>query len=118
MSSSAIVDSTGREIKKEIKRINSVRPFGSTILVELLDAQEALGTSIHVDSDVVAGAPQGYVLELGSKLDPNCGVSVGDRIMMQGTYVPVPNFDNHRRKRGIIEIHNIKAIFEEKNPDA
>jgi len=43
----------------------------------------------------------------------DAGIKIGDRVMLQGTYVPVLNYDNHPRKRGLVEIHNIKAVLEE-----
>lgn len=107
-----IVDSNGQEVTSVPKVIDIV-PFGSTILVEILNAKEALGTLIEVNKDAKVGAPQGYVLALGPKLDPECGIKVGDRVMMQGTFVPVPDWDHSPRQKGILEIHNIKALIKE-----
>lgn len=102
--------------KKEVtmpEKIKGIRPFGSGILVELLNDQEALGTTIILDKkNAKMGAPQGIILALGDKLPENVGIKVGDRVMLQGNgFVPVPNYDDHPRERGIAEISHIKAIF-------
>jgi hypothetical protein len=98
-----------------VPKIKSVRPFGSTILVEMLNADEALGTRMYIKQDAsVSGAPQAYILAFGPKLNSEeAGLKVGDRVMLQGTFVPVPKYDNSTRNRGIVEIHNVKAVFEE-----
>jgi co-chaperonin GroES (HSP10) len=94
--------------------ITSVRPYGSTVLVDLLNPDEILGTTLYIKDDTKAGAPQGYVLAFGPKLDmKDMGLKVGDRVLLQGTFVPVPDFGDAKRQKGIVELHNIKAVFEE-----
>lgn len=94
--------------------IQAIHPFGSTVLVEMLTKQESVGTKLWIREDSDVGAEQGYVLELGPSLKPEeCRLKVGDRVILQGTYVPIMNYDQHPRKRGIVELHNIKAIIEE-----
>jgi hypothetical protein len=105
---------TEDEPTPRVPRIVGVRPYGSTVLVEMLTAEESLGTHIHVKKDAQVGAPQAYVRDLGPLLDPSLvKLKPGDRVMLQGSYVPVPNFDRSERARGIVELHNIKAVFEE-----
>lgn len=95
-------------------RVKGIRPTGSTILVEMLNADEALGTSLYVKEDSNVGAPQGYVLALGPNLkSEEIHIKEGDRVLLQGTFVPVPNYDGSKRKKGIVEVHNIKAVFDE-----
>jgi co-chaperonin GroES (HSP10) len=108
-----LVSATGGELKSNTPKIKKVHPFGSTILVEMLTSQEALGTKMSVPDTASVGAPQAYILELGPRVDPTVGVKVGDRVMLQGSYVPVANFDNSHRHKGIVEVHNIKAVIEE-----
>lgn len=103
--------------EKISEKIKGVTPFGSSILVEMLSAGEQLGTNLAIvgkDGKPVAthGAPQGIVVAFGSKLDTkDLGLNLGDRVLLQGNYVPVPKFDDNHRDRGIVELHNIKAIF-------
>lgn len=98
---------------KTSPKIKEVKPFGSSILVEMLNADEALSTKIILKKDSNVGAPQGYVLALGPSLPPDVPLNIGDRVLLQGTFVPVPSFDDNERMRGVVELHNIKAIFVE-----
>lgn len=100
---------------KSAPKIKLIRPMGSSVMVEMLNPDETLGTTLYVKEDSKTGEPpQGYVLALGPGLKEDCGVQVGDRVLLQGSYIPVPDFDHHARKRGIVELHNIKALIEEK----
>lgn len=112
MSQKFILDSNGEKINS-VSKVKSVSPFGSTILVEMLNANEALGTTLTVKDTANVGAPQAYVIALGSKLGADCGIKVGDRVLLQGTYVPVPKLPSETRNRGIVELHNIKALLVE-----
>jgi co-chaperonin GroES (HSP10) len=95
-------------------KIVGVRPTGSQVLIELLTAQEALGTNFIVGDQSEVGSPQAYVLDFGPGLkDVDVSVKVGDRVLLQGSYVPVPKFDDNPRKRGLVELHGIKAVLEE-----
>lgn len=101
-------------VESQVPKLKAVKPFGSTILVEMLNADEALGTKIYVNKDAQVGAPQAYVLALGPKLaSEDVGLKVGDRVMLQGSYVPIPNFDGNKRQRGVVELHNVKAVLVE-----
>lgn len=100
--------------KKNPGTITDVKPATSTLFVEILSPQEALHTKIAFGEDAGdVGAPQAYVLATGPLLSAECGIKVGDRVLLQGNYVPVPNFDNSVRKRGIVELHAIKAVLSE-----
>ncbi len=90
---------------KAAPTIKQVRPMGSSVLVEMLNPDEALGTTLFVREDAKTGQPpQGYVLALGPSLkSDDCGIKPGDRVLLQGTFVPVPEFDSSSRKRGIVE---------------
>ena len=101
---------------KKIEKAKGVKPLGSSILVEMLSSEEALGTTLALigkdGKTVNAGAPQGIILALGPKLKAeDLDIGVGDRVLLQGSYVPVPKFEGETRERGIVELHNIKAIF-------
>lgn len=114
MSERLILDATGSEANgKRVPKIKSVQPYGRTLLVELLNPDEALGTNLHVGKGADAGAPQAYVLAIGVDLNPEeVHINVGDRVMLQGNgFVPVPNYDRNLRQRGIAEIHHIKAVM-------
>ena len=103
-----------------VPKLKGIKPFGSTILVEMLTAKEALGTKFYVGKDAeTAGALQAYILAFGPKLNADdAGLKVGDRVMLQGKYVPVPKYDNSHRLKGIVELHEVKAVLEEATPEA
>ena len=114
MSETLILDATGNKAKaKQVPNLKSVKPYGRTILVELLNPDEALGTNLHVGKGADAGAPQAYVLALGTDLKAeDVNFNIGDRVMLQGSgFVPVPNYDHSPRQRGIAEVHHIKAVM-------
>lgn len=109
----ALIDIDGQEIKKQVPKVVDVEPFGSMVLIEHLNSDEVLGTNLVISDKTDVGTPQAYVLRLGPKVAAECGLAVGDRVMLQGTYVPVVNYDNHPRKRGLVELHNIKGVLKE-----
>jgi hypothetical protein len=84
--------------------------------VELLTAQEALGTILQIESSAtVTGAPQGYVRKLGPKVSEDWGFKVGDRVTLHGNYTPLPEGnierENNHRPWILIEPNQIKAIL-------
>ena len=96
-----------------LKKIVDVKPTGSQVLVELLSAQEAIGTRIEIGgTSIDTGAPQGYVVEIG----PNCncdnwGFTKGDRVLLQGKHVPLPRMLEWERDRSLVEPSMIKAVL-------
>jgi co-chaperonin GroES (HSP10) len=96
-----------------MKKIIGITPVLSQILVELLTPEEAMNTRLTLGEKTNYGAPQGIVLAVGPTLTPEAGIKKGDRVLLQGTFVPVPNYDNSRRDKGIVEVHNIKGVFQE-----
>lgn len=114
-----ILDSDGEVATPVVPTISGVKPCGSQVLVELLTAQEALGTILHVDSSAsISGAPQGYIISLGPKVTSDLGFKEGDRVTLNGNYTPVPEGQKFNRKNShrpwiLIEPHQIKAVFVE-----
>ena len=98
----------------KVPGIRAVHPFGSSILIENLNPDEIFGTTLFVQKNAeIDSVPQAYIVELGTKLDEGCGLKVGDRVFVQGSFIPVVNTSGNGRERGILEIHNIKGIIEE-----
>lgn len=96
-----------------VPRIKAVHPYGSKILVEMLKADEMLGTTLYIDEKAkVDTAAQGYVVEVGSELKDS-GLE-GKRVYWEGRGIPVDDpRANKGRVRALLEIHNIKAVIEE-----
>ena len=112
-----ITDANGNEIVTRVPSVDSVRPLGSTVIIELLRPEEIMGTSLLIGEEVSAGgAPQAYVLDIGPAVDKErWGVKVGDRVVLVGTYTPLPDSAaKNGRKIGVVESHVIKAILIEK----
>lgn len=113
-----IIGADGTAIRN-IPAITGVKPCGSQVLVEVLTAQEALGTKLVVsETTSINGAPQGYILAVGPKVATDLGFQVGDRVTLHGNFTPVPEGQKFDRKNPdrpwiLIEPHQIKAVFTE-----
>ena len=104
----------GGEIVKSLPEVVNVVPTGQRVLIENLKPKEVMGTSLELGDNVeMAGAPQAYVIALGSEVPESFGIKVGSRVIVVNKFVPVPNPDDTGRVRGIIEYHNIQAVLEE-----
>jgi hypothetical protein len=105
------------ESATRVPGVVDVNPCGSQVLVELLTAQEALGTVLQIDSSAsVNGAPQGYVIKLGPKVASDWGFKEGDRVTLHGNYTPLPEGQKLQRKNPhrpwiLVEPIQIKAVF-------
>jgi hypothetical protein len=112
MAQSKIVDVAGEKMFVAAPKIIDAKPVGTQILFEKLTAQEILGSKIHVSDDMNLGAPQGYVLSLGPSVAEAWGVKVGDRVIMSGSFTPLPDgISKSGRELGLIEPHAIKAVL-------
>jgi len=100
-----------------VGRIIECKPVGFNVLVEMLTPNELLNTKLTLTgSDAKGIAPQAYILAIGPGVPiDQYGFKVGDRVLLQGTYVPVPELDEADRKCGLVEPHNIKATLIESN---
>jgi co-chaperonin GroES (HSP10) len=95
-------------------KVLGVRPAFSSILVEHLSPQEVMGGVLQLSETADVGTPQAYVLAIGPGLDQTkLGFEVGDRVIVQGNFVPMPKPEGQTRPLGVVEVHNIKAILEE-----
>ena len=112
---STIVGASGETLKSTCPRMSAVHPFGSTVLIELLTAEDLNETSLHLPENTVVddGAPQAYIVELGPKVANDSGLEVGQRIYWNGTCIPVNDPRANGRVRGFLEIHQIKGLIEE-----
>lgn len=108
-----LVDCNGNEVCSQAPKVVDAQPFGSMVLVEHLTAQEILGTTLEVGDATQVGSPQAYIAKLGPNVPEDAGLEVGARVLLQGTYVPVPHYGDTKRERGLVEIHNIKAVLVE-----
>jgi len=118
MSECKIVGVDGESLRK-VPSVVGVKPCGTQVLIELLTAQEALGTILTIESSSsINGAPQGYVIAFGPKVPLELGFAVGDRVTLHGNFTPLPesnkfNKENSHRPWILVEPQQIKAVFVE-----
>lgn len=97
---------------KEVGAVKSVKPCGSQILIELLTVQEVMNTNLILKNSKQHTEYQGYVLAHGPGVEPSVyGFGVGDRVLLSGSGVPVPSYDDSERERILMEPHSIKAVL-------
>lgn len=107
----------------KLSKIKGVKACGSQVLVELLNEDEIIGTSLLLpklsakSSGKLDDAPQAYIIDMGPKvLEQDWAFKVGDRVVFSTSdFVPVPNFDKHFRDRGTLSPHTIRAVLEEES---
>ena len=117
----AIFTPDGAVVCKKVPTIDHIKPAGSSLLVEMLNADEILNTNFYISEDTESvGPPQAYITAIGPGLKAmidkgeSLFLKIGDRVLLQGNYVPVPNWDDCARKRGLVEFYNVKAVVVEK----
>jgi hypothetical protein len=110
-----VIDLSGSVLSR-IPSVVDVKPVGTQVLVEVLSKQEALGTELHIADDAkINGAPQGYVRTLGPLVKTDYGIKAGDRVVLSGSFTPLPEMRNSHRAWILVEPHQIKAILVESN---
>lgn len=91
--------------------VTKCTPCGYQILLELLTAQEMLNTKLILNENKTMREFQAVVLAVGPMLKEDYGFKVGDRVLLSGTGVPVPNYDNSERDKILMEPQSIKAVL-------
>lgn len=109
-----IIGTDGNELAdKLIRSVKGVSPCGSQVLVEVLTQKELMETFLEVSEGVDAKVPlQGYIRAKGPGAI-NWGFEVGDRVLISGTGVMAPNYDETHRDRFLMEPSAIKAVLNE-----
>lgn len=98
-----------------VSKITGVKPVASQVLVEILTPQEIMGTSLAISEKTDLKVPlQGYVKAVGpSFVGSSWGFDVGDRVLISGSGVMAPNYDDSHRDRFFMEPTAIKAVLAE-----
>ncbi len=112
---SSIVGVDGTKAAK-VPKIKAVHPFRSKILVEIINGEEMIDTSLVLPDGLEnEGPPQAYIMELGPAFDENCGIKVGQRVFWDGKGLAVadPRGAEKGRVIALLEIHNIHGVVEE-----
>jgi hypothetical protein len=97
-----------------VRKISDIKPCGSKILVELLTAQEIMGTQFDVGTKVDVGMPQARVISLGPAVNAEgWGFKVGDRVLLHGTGPIAPEYGDSDRDKALIEPHSVFGVIVE-----
>lgn len=91
-------------------KINKCTPCGHQVLLELLTDQEMYNTKLIVNEQKNKKEFHAIVLALGPSTTDH-GFKVGDRVLLSGPGVPVPNYDDSEREKILMEPHCIKAVL-------
>lgn len=121
---SMIISATGESLESTvtkksdlntIPKVVGVKPCGSQVLVEILTEQEKSNSSLYLSKDAkFSGTPQGYVVAAGPNFkSEDYGFKVGDRVILSGSGVMAPNYDNSHRERLVFEPYVIKSVLVE-----
>ena len=99
-------------MSKQVGSIVDAKATGSMVLIEMLTAQEVSGSVLLVGANTKVSSPQGYIISIGPSLEADkWGIKLGDRVLLQGTYVPVPNKSVNGREIGAVQPHDIKCVL-------
>lgn len=105
--------SKSKAVKKNVvKNVVSITPVGNQVLVERLNESELINSSLLISTNS-SPSNQGYVLALGPMVSKEYNIQVGDRVFLQGSYVPLPNFDDSNREKNLLYPDMIKAVLNE-----
>lgn len=99
---------------RKVGNICDVKATCGFILVEMLTPEESMGTRLEL-SNAKSVPNQAYVLDVGPAVKvEDYGIRVGNRVLLQGTFVPVPRIPGTSgRELAIVDPSTVKCIFVE-----
>lgn len=93
-------------------KIKHCKPCGYQVLLELLTPQEMLDTKLIINEQKQNIREfQAIVLDIGPNIKEEYGFKVGDRVILSGSGVPVPNYDGSERDKILMDPTCIKAVL-------
>lgn len=110
-----IVGVDGLPKSAPVPTVKGVKPCGSQVLLEVLTKQELMNTVLTVTDNTDPKVPlQAYVVAVGPGFNHDSwGFNIGDRVLLSGSGVMAPNWDNSSRDRFLMEPHAVKAVLPE-----
>lgn len=101
-------------IEHDIRKVVDYKAPGSKVLVRMLTPEECAGSRLATTGK----ANQGRIVDIGPSIEEKWGFARGQRVLLQGTYVPVPRFpgDGDERELGVVDPHMIQCIIVEEAP--
>jgi co-chaperonin GroES (HSP10) len=101
----ASVEQTGK-----VPPFTKVEPVGNQVLIERFFESELVKSNL-----ALAGSNkpsnQAVVLAIGPLVNKDLNIKVGNRVLLQGTFVPVPNDDPEAREKNLVLPDMIKAVL-------
>ena len=94
-----------------MSKVTECSPCGYQVLLELLTAQEMLSTKIIVNEPKQTRDFQAIVLATGPMLKEEYGFKVGDRVLLSGSGVPVPDYNNSGKDKVLMDPQSIRAVL-------
>lgn len=100
---------------KRMKKLAGAKATGTFIVVEKLTEEECMDTTLIVpNGKSSANSNQAFVVDIGPALERDkWGINVGDRVLLQGSFVPVPVSSENGRELAIVSPHDVKAVLVE-----
>lgn len=110
-----IVGADGLPKSAPMPTVKGVVPCGSQVLLEILTKQELMNTVLTVTDATDLKVPlQAYVVATGPSFKgDDWGFQIGNRVLLSGSGVMAPNWDNSHRDRFLMEPHAVKAVLSE-----
>lgn len=110
----------GDYAKKSARMVSGAKATGTFILVEKLTEAECENTPIILpNGEQTKNSNQAYVVDIGPALEKDkWGVAVGNRVLLQGSFVPVPVKSASGRELAIVTPHDVKAVLVEESLEA
>jgi co-chaperonin GroES (HSP10) len=112
MAKNKLVNISGNTVTVAAPKIKKIVPVGNQVLVERLKASEINPSSILLSGSAQdEDSNQAYILALGPQVSKEYGIKVGDRVFLQGSFVPAVALDDDIRQKNLIYPDMIKAVL-------
>lgn len=107
----------GDYVAKKVRQVTGAKATGTFILVEKLTEAECENTPIILpNGEQTKNSNQAYVVDIGPALEKDkWGLSVGNRVLLQGSFVPVPAKSPGGRELAIVTPHDVKCVLVEES---
>jgi hypothetical protein len=105
---------------KKVRMVVGAKATGTFILVEKLTEAECENTPIYLpNGEQTKNSNQAYVVDIGPALERDkWGLAIGNRVLLQGSFVPVPTKSAGGRELAIVSPHDVKAVLVEESLEA
>jgi len=105
-----------------VPKIADVSPLGTNVYVEVLSAQETMGTNLDLPGTTEVRVNEAYVLGIGPRVPKEHGLEVGQRVFISGPIVFGPDYQSYRfsadgRKRGCVDYSAVKGLCVEEDDE-